>query len=183
MWIIKNKTGGIVLIEDLTLSFKPHQEYDIDTFGRENAQRSTQLSLFLNNNILETLHKDEQIKQELAPAPTPVSAPAVSQEDLNAMIQQSVSSLFSSLSEGLSNEIANSLTDVVRRNLQENSSYAEIEAEETDFEDISVQQAQADLLRSRENLSSSFQSIGDKKEIDSPDDIAGQLRKLKRKGI
>ena len=66
--------------------------------------------------------------------------------------------------------------------MKENGSYAEIEAEEADFEDISVQQAQADLLRSKENLSSSFQSIGDKKEIDSPDDIAGQLRKLKRKG-
>jgi hypothetical protein len=179
MWRIRNETDGLIMIEDLNITLKPKQEFDLDFLGREKAENSSQLAVFINKGIIKLITKEE-IKKES-------SNETINQNEINKIIQDSVdnlvnsltTNLFSKISEDLSHELVKSFT-VALKNIPQNLTSQDSQIAEDDFEDISLHETQAELLKGKENLSSNFKSVGKKQEIDSSDDIAQQLRNLKK---
>jgi len=177
MWRIRNKTANIVLIDDLGISLKAYQDFDLDLLGRDKSENSSQLASFLNRGIIENIHKE---KREVE---------TNSSIEINSLITNSVrdamtaftQEFFSKMSEDVSQGIINGFTGVLKEKFLENLSI-ELPNLNNDvgFDEISVYETQAAILKGKEDLSSNFEQIGQKQEIDSSDDIAEQLRKIKK---
>jgi len=180
MWKIRNNTGGILIIDDLGIDLKPRQEFDLDLLGRDKSEDSSNLAVLLDKNAIEILHKDVIAKRS-----------DISNDDLGELITGAMLNFmggaFNNVSSELSKEVAASVAQSIKDGLSnvniinQVGALAEGEDEGEAFDDLNLKQVQTDLFHSNGKLDPGFNSIGEKVEVKDSNDIADQLRAIKRK--
>jgi len=165
MWIIKNNTVGILLIEDLGIELKHGETFDLDLLGRDKAESSIIVAILVNKGALEIVSKDSVLHDNI---------------DLDSIIHKFGVELLEELSHKF-DDISNNFLNQALNTIQIKQLSQDIVIEEDDFQDISTDEVQARLFKTQDILASNFENIGDKKSTDKrTDNIVEQLKQAKK---
>ena len=173
MWMIRNKTVGILLVDDFGLELKHGDIFDLDLLGRDKVEASAQIAVLFNKGAIEVVSKDV--------VPT-------GNTEFDILMERFGGELLSRLSNEFSDNISNISDDFLQTALAAMQAY-QISSDiplvvedvyEDSFKDISADELQAELFNATDILDPNFDEIGKKHQVERTDNIVEQLRKTQK---